>query len=75
MLDILQKIIAEILRLDYREVLPESTFAVDLDADSLDLYQILVHVNEKFHITVSPEEFGNVTCVSDVLELISGKSA
>ncbi|MCR4652474.1 MAG: acyl carrier protein [Eubacterium sp.] len=70
MLDTLQKIVAEILRLDYREVLPESTFFCDLGADSLDLYQIMIRVGEQFHIAISSEEFERVTTVSDVVDLI-----
>nr|WP_027870508.1 acyl carrier protein [[Eubacterium] cellulosolvens] len=73
MLEILQKIVADILRLDYREVLPESTFFCDLGADSLDLYQIMIRVSEQFYITISSEEFEKVTKVSDVVDLIQKK--
>ena len=45
-LEKLQQIIAEVLNVDASEVMPGTTFTEDLGADSLDLYQIILGVEE-----------------------------
>ena len=46
----LQQIIAEVLKLDTDEILPTTTFVDDLGADSLDIFQIIMAVEEEFGI-------------------------
>lgn len=52
-LEKLQQIIAEVLNVDASEVMPGTTFTEDLGADSLDLYQIILGVEDalilRFH--------------------------
>ena len=51
----LKKIIAEVLNVDPEEITPESTFMDDLGADSLDVYQIIMGIEEEFDIEVAPK--------------------
>lgn len=68
--DVLKKSIAEVLSVDPDEITPESTFEEDLGADSLDLYQILLDVQDQLEIEVDEEEAANVKTVQDALDLI-----
>ncbi len=68
--DVLKKSIAEVLSVDPDEITPESTFEGDLGADSLDLYQILLDVQDQLEIEVDAEEATNVKTVQDALDLI-----
>ena len=54
--DKLKKVIAEILSVDPNEITEETTFTDDLGADSLDLFQIVMGIEEVFQIEVPPEE-------------------
>ena len=55
-LEKLQQIIAEVLNVDASEVMPGTTFTEDLGADSLDLYQIILGVEDAFDIEIPQEE-------------------
>ena len=52
-LEKLKKVIAEVLNVDPEEITPESTFVDDLGADSLDVYQIIMGIEEEFDIDVT----------------------
>ena len=58
-LEKLQQIIAEVLNVDASEVMPGTTFTEDLGADSLDLYQIILGVEDAFDIEIPQEEAKN----------------
>ena len=68
--DKLCKIIAEVLSVDPAEVKKETTFMEDLRADSLDLYQILLKVEEEFEIKISPEAVDEIVTVGQAMDLI-----
>ena len=53
--DLLKEIIAEVLNVDTAEIKPETTFVDDLGADSLDVFQIIMGVEEKLNIEVDTE--------------------
>lgn len=57
-LEKLQKIIAEVLNVDTQEVTMETTFVEDLGADSLDIFQIVMGIEEEFDIEIDPQLFG-----------------
>lgn len=69
-LEKLQQIIAEVLNVDASEVMPGTTFTDDLGADSLDLYQIILGVEEAFDIEIPQEEAEKIVTVGDAVELI-----
>jgi acyl carrier protein len=66
----LQKIIAEVLNVDTDEITMETTFVDDLGADSLDVFQIIMGIEEEFDIEISNEEAEKIVSVGDVVEQI-----
>lgn len=66
----LKQIIADVLSVDPEEVRPETTFTDDLGADSLDVYQIIMGIEEEFDIEVSEELAENIKTVEEAVELI-----
>lgn len=66
----LKKIIAEVLNVDEAEVAMETTFVDDLGADSLDIFQIIMGIEEEFDIEIANEEAENIVTVSDAVEKI-----
>ena len=68
----LKAIIADVLNLDPEEVTMESTFADDLGADSLDLFELMNGISDEFDITIPQEEAEKVTTVGEAFKLIQG---
>lgn len=66
----LKEIIAEVLSVDPDEITEETTFVGDLCADSLDLYQIMMGIEETFDIEISEEAARKIITVGEVEELI-----
>lgn len=66
----LRQIIAEVLSVDTKEVTLETTFADDLCADSLDVYQIVMGIEEVFDIEIPAEEAEQIVTVREAVELI-----
>ena len=66
----LKKIIAEVLNVDPDEITMETTFQDDLGADSLDVYQIIMGIEEEFGIEIPAETAEQVTTVEDAVEMI-----
>ena len=66
----LKKIIAEVLNVDPDEITMETTFQDDLDADSLDVYQIIMGIEEEFDIEIPAESAEQVTTVEEAVEMI-----
>lgn len=69
-LEKLLQIIAEVLNVDASEVMPGTTFTEDLGADSLDLYQIILGVEDAFDIEIPQEEAEKIVTVADAIDLI-----
>ena len=55
-LEKVKKIIAGVLNVDPNEITEETTFVDDLGADSLDLFQVMMGIEEEFDIDVDPEK-------------------
>ncbi len=68
----LQKVIAEVLNVDADDVTMESTFTDDLGADSLDLYQIIMAIEEEFDIEIPTDSAETIVTVADAVEAIKG---
>lgn len=66
----LQKIISEVLNVEPDEITMETTFVDDLGADSLDLFQIIMGIEEEFDIEIANEEAENIVTVADAVEQI-----
>jgi acyl carrier protein len=68
------KIIAEKLSVDVEEVVPEASFVDDLGADSLDLVELIMSMEEEFEIDISDEEAEKLLTVQDALDYIKSHS-
>ena len=66
----LRDIIVEVLNVDETEVTMESTFIDDLGADSLDVFQIIMGIEEEFAIGIRNEEAEKIVTVGDAVEQI-----
>ena len=66
----LKKIIAEVLNVDPDEITMETTFQDDLGADSLDVYQIIMGIEEEFDIEIPNEGAEKIVTVGDAVEQI-----
>ena len=73
-LDKLRRIIAEVLCVDTREITEETSFVDDLCADSLDLYQIVMGIEEEFAIEISQTDAEKITTVGEAVRLIKSST-
>ncbi|MFA5450100.1 MAG: acyl carrier protein [Clostridia bacterium] len=69
----IRKMIAEQLSVSEDKVLPESNLIADLEADSLDIVQMLIALEEEFAIEFEDDEIKALKTVSDVAKFIEGK--
>ena len=61
----------DVLSVEADQVTPEAKFAEDLDADSLDLVELVMELEEEFDITVEEEELQDLPTIGDAFKLIS----
>ena len=66
----IQDIIAEVLNIDKDEITMDTTFIDDLGADSLDVFQIIMGLEEEFDIEIPNEEAEKIVTVADAVEAI-----
>ena len=66
----LAKIIAEVLNVDANEITLDTTFVDELGADSLDVFQIIMGIEEEFDIEIDNEEAEKIVSVGDAVEAI-----
>ena len=68
-----KKIIAEKLSVDLEEVVPEASFVDDLGADSLDLVELIMSMEEEFDTDISDEDAEQITTVKDAIAYINAQ--
>lgn len=68
--DKLKKVIAEKLGVDINEVTPEASFVDDLGADSLDLVELIMSMEEEFDIEIPDEEAEKILTVKDAFDYL-----
>ena len=66
----MKEVIANVLNVDPKEIKPETTFTEDLGADSLDLFQIIMGLEDEFDVQIDPEKTENITTVGEAVELL-----
>ena len=66
----LKNIITEVLNVDADEITMDTTFVDDLGADSLDVFQIIMGIEEEFDIEIPSEEAEKIVTVGDAVEQI-----
>jgi acyl carrier protein len=66
----IKEIIVDVLNVNADEVKMETTFVDDLGADSLDIYQIIMGIEEAFDIEIDNEEAEKIVTVGDAVDQI-----
>ena len=69
-----KKIVAEKLSVELDEVVPQASFVDDLGADSLDLVELIMAMEEAFDIEISDEEAEKLQIVKDAIDYIKEHS-
>ncbi|MDG2160741.1 MAG: acyl carrier protein [Acidimicrobiales bacterium] len=67
------KCAVEVLSVDAAKVTKEASFGDDLDADSLDLVELIMSLEEEFGVTVEEEELEGITTIGGAYDLIVSK--
>ncbi|MCI8507108.1 MAG: acyl carrier protein [Lachnospiraceae bacterium] len=70
MLEKMREIIAEQLSVDESEIELTSNFKEDLGADSLDLFELVMALEEEYDVEIPSEELENIATVEDVIEYL-----
>lgn len=73
MFERVKEIIEEQLNLDGVEITMESRFKEDLEADSLDLFELVMAFEEEYHIEIPSEELAEIKTVGAIIEYMKSK--
>jgi acyl carrier protein len=73
MLEKMKKILAEQLDLDENEITLDSDFKEDLEADSLDLFEMLTTLEEQYAIEIPAEDMESLTTVGRVIDYLKSR--
>ena len=66
----LQEIVSDVLNVNKDEITMESTFVDDLGADSLDIFQIIMGIEDAFDIEIDNDDAEKIVTVGDAVEQI-----
>ncbi len=69
-LEKLKEVIANVLNVDPEEIKMETTFTDDLGADSLDVFQIIMGIEDEFDVKIDPEKAEKISTVGEAVELL-----
>ena len=69
----LRDIIVDVLSVNPDEITPDTKFIDDLGADSLDVYQIIMAVEEALDIEINEEDAEKIQTVQDALDMINNQ--
>ena len=67
----IKAIIAEVLNVDENEITMETTFTDDLGADSLDLFELTMALEDEYGIEIPSEDLEKIVTVGDVVEYVN----
>ena len=70
MLEKLRQMLADQLNIDADQITPETSFKDDLGADSLDLFELVMAIEDEYNIELPADVLQNVTTVGDVLNYL-----
>ena len=73
MLEKLKSMIAEQLSINEAEINAESNFKDDLGADSLDLFELVMSLEEEYGVEIPSEDLEKIATVNDVMEYLKEK--
>ncbi len=71
----LKKIIAEQLGVDESRVVPSASFTEDLEADSLDLVELIMSLEEQFGVEIPDEDAEKIETVGDAMNYLRERTA
>ena len=66
----LREIIADVMNIDEKEIKEDSSFENDLGADSLDVFQIIMGIEEEFDIEIDNDEAEKISTAQDAVDQI-----
>ncbi len=66
----LKEVIANVLNVDTDEISPDTTFTDDLGADSLDVFQIIMGIEDEFDVKIDAEKAEKISTVGEAVELL-----
>jgi len=70
MLEKMQKMLAEQLNIEVDKITPDTSFKDDLGADSLDLFELVMALEDEYNIEIPTEELQEMATVGDVLDYL-----
>lgn len=73
MLEKMREVIAEQLNVDPASIELSSNFKDDLDADSLDLFELVMTLEEEYDIEIPADDLSNIATVNDIVEYLKSK--
>ena len=73
MLEKMKEMIADQLSVDEDKITLESNFKDDLDADSLDLFELVMALEDEYNIEIPAEDLTDLTTVGAVMDYLKGK--
>lgn len=71
MLETIKKLVAENLGVDEADITEASSFKEDLGADSLDLFELVMALEDEYGIEIPTEDLEEIATVGDVMEYIN----
>jgi len=69
------KLIVEQLNVTEEECVPEATFIDDLGADSLDLVELIMAMEDEFGLEISDDDLAKITSIQNVIDYIKARQA
>ena len=73
MFEKLVEILKEQLNLDGKEIKPESSFKEDLEIDSLDLFELIMAIEDEFGVEIPSEDLEKLTTIQSVMDYLKEK--
>ncbi len=73
MLEKMQELIADQLSVDADSITESSSFKDDLGADSLDLYELIMALEEEYDVEIPTDDLENISTVGDVINFLKEK--
>ena len=73
-MDLVREHLVTELELKPEEITPEARFKDDFDADSLDLYELVMELEDRYGISVSEKEASEIVTVKDAVDFVLAKA-